>query len=208
MELSYSNSEKNSIKKFIEKHFGKIIMTYGEIVKETGMEIVLADKTEDMPFYKLLTVGMGSREMNIPPEYKKYVPSRIELCFYLHESWQIDKLSNEMKYAWPVEILKKLSVFPFENNTFLAHEHTLNNNSHLCDYVDYTAMLMLSAISSRDFIPSYHLGLTKKVSFISIYPIYNDEYIFKRENSSIDLINIIDDEDFPVVKQTRENYGK
>ncbi len=203
----YSNAESKKIEEFLCENFGKIKTFFGDLSDESGLKIAVSEPTDDMPYYKVFSVGMGANAMNVPKQYQKIAPDRIELGFYLDKSWDVEKMATQMEFGWPIEILKKLSKYPFKTNSWLAHEHTLNNQNPLCDYVDYTAMLLLSAISSKDFIPKCSIGIGKKVGFVIIYPIFKEEYEFKVKNSSLDLINIIDDVDFPVVKQTRENYG-
>lgn len=202
----YNNCEKKTIEKFIKKNFGKIKTIIKEAIEITGIDIALVSPTKDMPYYKLVTIGMGDYSMNLPHENQDRISDRTELCFYLHESWKVDEIAKTMKYGWPVEVLKKLASYPKNTNTWIAHGHSFNNNSRLCDFVNYTGILILSAISSSSFIPKCKISDKKEVGFLLCYPIYKEELDFKNNNSALDLINIIDDSDFPVVKNERFNY--
>ena len=202
----YDKSEKKKLEKLITKYFGKIKTTIKEAVEISGIEIALVSPTKNMPYYKLVTMGMGDKKMNVPTDFQGKAPERVELCFYFHETWDIGEIDKSMKYGWPVEVLQKLSAYPEKSGSWLAHGHTLNNNSPICDFVDYTAFLLLSAITASEFVPNCMVSPDKEVSFLLCYPIFTEELEFKNKNSALDLINRIDDADFPVVKNRRINY--
>ena len=98
----YDKSEKKKLEKLITKYFGKIKTTIKEAVEISGIEIALVSPTKSMPYYKLVTMGMGDKKMNVPTDFQGKAPERVELCFYLHETWDIGKIDKSMKYGWPV----------------------------------------------------------------------------------------------------------
>lgn len=199
--ITYSEKEKDTLEKFITDKIGKFDKVFHEDDSEyVHTDIAVIPPDEEMPYYKLVTMGMGARSMNSP----KKCADRIELMMFLSPDWNLE--TDSMEWMWPIELLRKLSKVPFSANTYFGNGHTLNNGGPICDYTDYSAMLFLRGISKGEFLPPLKFSLLKKAEFLVVYPVYAEEYAQKVDNA-YDLLPIIDDEDLPVTKVNRENYG-
>lgn len=199
--IVYSEKERNDLEKFIEEKIGHIEKVFHEKYSEyVHTDIAVISPDEETPYYKLVTMGMGARTMNAP----KKCNDRIELLMFLEADWNLE--TDGMEGLWPIELLRKLSKIPFSANTYFGDGHSLNNRGPICDYTDYSAMIFLKGISKSEFLPPVKFSFFKKAEFLVVYPIYAEEYE-KKTNDVYDLLDVIKDEDFPLTKINRKNYG-
>ena len=101
----YTENDKNEIILDIESQFGSCMTILHEIVSDDiHIDIAVIPPTKEMDFYKLFTIGMGSREMNTPKKLKQQKLQRAELAMFISNDWNIN--TDDVKYHWTIDLLK------------------------------------------------------------------------------------------------------
>jgi hypothetical protein len=96
----------------LEENLGPTVQVFRELIP-TGarVDVHLMGPTEELPFYKLVTVGMSQVEMPAPEEFAEY--SRAELIMGLPEGWPVTaEAFSEDAHGWPVRALRQLARIP------------------------------------------------------------------------------------------------
>jgi len=176
----------------IEKHIGNIEMVYHEIVSDTvHIDVHHVAPTKERPFHTLITSGMSDLPMVVPTEYE--APKHLELMATLPEHWKVDQESfqNEEWY-WPVRQLKIFARFPHKHDTWLGFGHTMPNGDPAEPYAPNTrlngAILLPSILVPEEFWV-LNIGNNKKINFLSIVPLYEEEMNLKLRKGSDELLD-------------------
>lgn len=206
----YSEEELDQYDQYIMEQFGEYKEVFHEIVSpDIHLDIIIIPPTEDNNYYKLITMGMGAYKMNVPPELKQYELERAELVLYLPPTWNI-KSDKEEDY-WPIRQLKVLARLPIQCNTWLGYGHTVSSDAENSAYADNTkfcSMMLLSAVNKNYEKLDLRINTIGKINFYQLFPLYEEELEYKRNNDANALLDLFDDDDImPVVNINRKNYG-
>lgn len=207
----YSEADLDQYEKFIEENFGKFETVLHEIVSpDIHVDIIIVPPTPEHNFYKLITMGMGAYEMNIPRGLKQYELERAELVLYLPPTWDVNS-SKEEDY-WPIGYLKMLARMPLNYNTWLGVGHSIGSgaeNEPFADNTEFCAIMLLKAWNLEMEELDLQLSDSGKINFYQFFPLYKEELEFKQENDAETLLELFDDEDvIPVLNNGRKNYCK
>lgn len=207
----YMEEELNEYETFIQENFGEFEQVFHEIVSpDIHLDVIIVPPTEEAPFYKLITMGMGAFAMNVPANLKEYELEHAELILYLPKDWNIQ--SPDEKDYWPLRYLKILGRLPIENNTWLGFGHTLHGDAEQRPFAENTGLnsiLLLNGTNLKYEKLNLHLSSGKKINFYQIFPLYQEELEYKMQHSVGELLELFDDDDvMPVLKINRKNYGK
>lgn len=205
----YTNSELKKYESFIEKEYGDFDEVLHEIVSpDIHLDIAIVPPTDGQPYYKLITMGAGAYKMNVPRELKSYKLEHAEYAIFLPKEWDIK--SDREEYYWAVRQLKNIARLPIETDSWLAYGHTVTANedfSPVASNTGFNSFVLINSINKNNrTVPPLKLGLTKKINFYQVFPLYNEEVNYKIENSLEKLIARFSDKDFdPVVNINRKN---
>lgn len=207
----YSEIELNEYECFIKENFGEYNRVIHEIVSpDIHLDIIPVPPTEEDPYYKLITMGMGAFSMNVPEDFKEYELEHAELVLYLPKYWNIE--SAEEKYYWPIRYLKILGRLPIENDTWLGFGHTVHGNAEKEPFAENTAfnsILLLNACNLLYENLDLRLSSGKKINFYQLFPLYQEELEYKMEHSLDELLDLFSEDDLlPVLNIRRRNYCK
>ena len=207
----YSETELDEYEAFITKNFGSYEEVFHEIVSpDIHLDIIVVPPTEENPFYKLVTMGVGAYKMHVPEELKQYELEHMELVMYLPKEWNVK--SSEEKDYWPIRYMKILGRLPITQKTWLGVHHTVQANAEESPFAENTnlnnILLMPGMNLKYDFL-DLRLSSGKKINFYQMFPIYQEELEYKNQYSVNELIELFEDEDIiPVLNLSRRNYGK
>lgn len=207
----YTEKELNEYECFIQENFGEYKEVFHEIVSpDIHLDIIIVPPTDEDPYYKLITMGMGAYAMNIPEELKENDLEHAELVLYLPKSWNIK--SEDEKDYWPIRYLKILARLPIDMDTWLGYGHTIHGNEDMEPFAENTELNSFVLVKALNLLYE-DLDLTlssgKKINFYQLFPLYQEELDYKMENSLNELMNLFDDEDLlPVLNIRRKNYCK
>lgn len=205
----YSEQELNEYECYIQDNFGPYKEVFHEIVSpDIHLDIIIVPPTDEDPYYKLITMGMGAFSMNVPKDLQEYELEHAELVLYLPKQWEI-KSSAEKDY-WPIRYLKILARLPIECDTWLGFGHTVHGNEEQEPFAENTAfnsILLLNACNLLYEKLDLRLSSGKKINFYQLFPLYQEELEYKMEHSLDELLDLFSDDDLlPVLNIRRQNY--
>lgn len=196
----YTEAEVDICEAYIEKCYGKIETYFHEIVSpDIHLDIALIPPSEEMPVYKLVTVGMGAYSMNVPKELRNSGIDRAELVIFLPPDWNV-KSSDENDY-WPIRNMKILGRYPLHNDTWLGVGHTIisQDGKPYAENTKLNGTLLLTACDMDSNPMKITLPGGKQVCFLQIIPLYQEEMDFKLTNSANALLELFDQNQIDIV---------
>ena len=157
-------------------HFGPVRnLGLEEILPVTGIRInVIQARTEDDPLI-LFTTGMSDRAQSVPrgQEFYRYT----ELFIRLPAKWCLDGdcLATPENF-WPIEWLKRVAIYPLEENTWLGGQFSIISNGEppqpLAPSTRFTCMLLLCETEELNPVRCRD---GRKVLLYSLFPLYTEE---------------------------------
>ena len=195
-ELAAGDSENiEAISDHIEKHIGPVGSVFHETISDlVHIDIHIVEPTEERNCYTLITSGMSDLPMTTPEELQACAYSELMIC--LPPDWPMgeEEWRNEDNY-WPVRLLKMLTRFPHEYQTWLWSMHTIPNGNPAVPYASNTelvgTMLMPPLTASEDFY-TLQINDEKIIHFHCLIPLYQDELDLKLKKGSAALFNGFD----------------
>lgn len=207
----YTEKEIDEYECYIQENFGEYKEVLHEIISpDIHLDIIVVPPTDEDPYYKLITMGVGAYAMNIPENLRGEELEHMELVLYLPKTWDI-KSSDEKDY-WPIRYLKILGRLPINMDTWLGFGHTIHGNEDMTPFAENTELnsfVLLTACNLMYERLDLRLSSGKKINFYQMFPLYQEELDYKLENGLDALLDLFDDEDIlPVLNIKRHNYCK
>ena len=208
---AYSEKEMQEFECYIKENFGEFKEVFHEIFSpDVHLDLVIVPPTDDDPYYKMVTMGMGAYAMNVPKDLKEYDLEHAEMVFYLPKNWSIK--SQDEKDYWPLRYMKILGRLPLGMDTWLGYGHTIHGNEDMSPFAENTELnsfVLLSACNLMYEPLDLTLSSGKKINFYQMFPLYQEELDYKLENGLDALLDLFDEEDMlPVLNIKRRNYCK
>jgi hypothetical protein len=169
------------------------------------LDIYWIKPSENINYNLLVTNGISSLPFDTPD---KSLSKYIELCILLPPNWISDENDwTPPEKNWPVTLLPKIGRYPFQNNTWLGFGHTIETGNPLPGTNFEGIMLLNSVTLNNEFLNiSYGDNIIK---ILTIFPLYLDELNFARNNSSAELLELIDKENInDIINIYRKNVCK
>ena len=174
--VMYTQAQMEQIQKFIHETFGgdENSVIAHEITSEYVHTdtAVIADDGKERVF---VTFGMGAREMNAPH------PELAHTELVLSASASFDPQSKEAMTL--IAELVALSKFPFREDTWLGHGHTINASDAFQETFGFEA---LTFCHTGEFAQVEGIG---KVGFLAVVPIYAEEREWFMQTNSAECID-------------------
>ena len=184
----YTQEETEALENYIENVLGPIKSVLHEIVSpDIHLDIAVIPPTETLPFVKLVTMGMGAREMTVPASLRGQDLERVELVQFLPSNWNIE--SKEEQCYWPIRNMKFLGRFPFEGKTWLSCGHTIatRQGEPFAPDTKLNGSILLNIMLGTD-VMKVRLPSGKLINFHTIVPLYPEEMEFKLSHSTEELL--------------------
>jgi hypothetical protein len=178
----------------IEKYFGKastVLHEFASVGVHIDVEIV--EPTEDKNFFTLITVGMGTYRMNVPPEYNEEQIDRAELLICLPPDWEIK--STETKDRWPSDLLRFLARLPLEENSWLGFGHTVPNGEPYAENTKLSSCVLLGVQEAPPEAEVCTLSNGERIVFYQVIPLYNEEMEYKLKHGTDAMLENMGDVD-------------
>jgi hypothetical protein len=193
------------IRSHVERHIGRIDRVFAGDPVQGAADVVHVRPVNSRPYHTLVTAGMSSVAMPVPPEVT--APHRLELMITLPEGWNPSDESS----LWPIRLLQLLSRQPGERGSWLGWGHTVRNgdppqplapNSELCGVIIAPSLLVPVAF--------YELDIQgERVAFYSAIPLYREELeLHAREGMAALLERLLHKDINDVVYLKRKNVAK
>jgi hypothetical protein len=194
----------------VERHIGHIdrIVCSARAADPAKVEVHHVAPIDSRPYHTLITVGMSSALMAVPPGTD--APRRIELMMTLPEQWNLD-VAPDAQSLWPARLLQSLSRVPREHHSWLGWGHTVPNgdppqplatDTQLCAVIIAPSLLVPLAF--------YELNLHgERVAFYSAIPLYKEELeLQQRQGMAALLARLLQKDINDVVDPRRRNVAK
>jgi len=175
----YAPEERETVEHYIRDAFGPIAQIFHEPpMHDIQLDIAVAAPTERENFYKLVTVGMGARRMDVPPELAESNRSYAELAIFLPPEWNL--LGDNETDTWPFTWLKKIARMPITDCDWVGQGFLFSTDRPLDTDGNFTALLLAAASvregsGDRLLMPGGHI-----VNFYQLYPIRSEEEAYVR----------------------------
>lgn len=203
----YEEAEVDQLERYIERAFGSFEQMFHEIISpDIHVDIAVIAPTDDQPFYKLVTMGMGAHKMNTPPELDEYKLQHAELVVHLPADWKLQS-EAEADY-WPLRWLKIIARLPGEHNTWVGFGHTIASGEPIAN-TGFGCMGLITACDKSGESAKLTMDTGKTLQFYQLLPLYPEEMEYKMEKGAIEqLIELFDDSVSTVVQVGRKNFCK
>ena len=210
-EFVYDLDQLGEFEKYIEETFGDFDVVYQDMEgTDINVDIIVVPPDEQENYYKLITMGAGAYEMDIPEEIQHYELSRAEYIIYLPPQWELDYESEEA--YWPIRMLKDVARLPINGQTWLADGHTVYHSDDKEPFANNTNLnsVVLLRRCDYDFTPlHFRFSNGEKINFYQLFPLYQEELDYKWDNGLEAMMDLFDDvRDFPLIHPNRLNRGK
>ena len=205
--LTYSDREKQKIKKHIRKKFGRILGIMKEIVSsDICTDIYVVAPTNERKYFLYVTSGMGAYKMNVDGALWP-VADRTELVMSIPLSWDMNSEHNS--FVWPARFMKKAARFPVVTGAYLAPRHTITNGGKPFDSsTEMNSVLISSPLMLDKKSATCNLGRGKKVQFLQMIPIYKEELTAIKKKGAGDFLVRMGPELLKPLNPIRENLYK
>jgi hypothetical protein len=138
---------------------------------------------------------MSEQAMSVPEENEEY--QFAELFIQLPEKWPLTKQAmKDPNYAWPLDWLRSIAQYPFENDTWLGAPATIIANGdppeRLAPKIKFTSLLLLAEHELRS-------RTGRKINLYRISPLYSEERELEMKKGIGALLQAFDRKDIPFV---------
>ncbi len=182
-ELAIGDSENiEKISDHIERYVGRPATVFHEIISDlVHIDVHIVEPSAARPCYTLVTSGMSDIAMKSPDGYPHFKYSELLIC--LPPNWEMsqDSWKAEENY-WPIRMLKYLSRFPHEYQTWLWVMHTIPNGNPPEPFARNTAMsgvILLPPITIANAFHELEIDENKTIHFHAVIPLHADEMELK-----------------------------
>ena len=206
----YSEKEMDKVSNYIEQQYGKYdLVGHEKVSTDIHCDIVIVPPTEEQPYYKLVTMGAGAYQMNVPKKMRPYVCDRAEYVVFLPKDWNLESAKEE--YYWPIRMLKTIARLPISTNDWLCDSHDVqlaSDGATLAENTGFNSCVLMPSVGiDGQEVKPLKLGLfDKKVAFYQLYPLYPEELQFKLEHSFDELMERLDADDNMIIDIRRKNH--
>ena len=179
----------------VEMYFGPVepLAWVPIIPDETHVALRTANNGET---FCVFTEGISAQPMNVPPGEENF--RFAELVMYLFEWPQEREKWRQPEYLWPVNWMRRIANYPFENNTWLGGMQTIIANNEppepLGPGTEMTCWLLLGEKSPME---RFEMPDGKSVMFYTMIPIHTAERDFEREHGMVALLEKFAEVDMP-----------
>lgn len=185
----YEEEELREYEAYVEKSLGSFETVFHEIVSpDIHLDVILIPPTEDAPYIKLVTMGAGAYEMNLPEGMRGYGLERAEYVIFLPADWDLH--SSDEKDYWPMRSLKNAGRLALYADTWLGYGHTIQADAEGSPYAENTgfnSIMLVTALDQDGERMLVKLSSGHTICFYQLIPLYPEELAFKKENGADDL---------------------
>lgn len=184
----YSAEERAAVEAYIHNAFGPIAQVFHEPpAHDVQLDIAVIPPSEDGDFYKLVTIGMGARRMDVPAELVDQNRAFAELVIFLPPDWNL--LGSEESDIWPFHWLKKIARAPLNEVDWVGAGHLLPTDGPVTPGCDFYGILLTWAAARPEAANQLLLSSGKLINFYQLCPVDRNEMAYWRERGAQRLWN-------------------
>jgi len=172
----------DAIDDHIQKHVGDIAIVFHEKVSaDIHVHLFHVAPSRQRPFHTLITCGMSEKAMTIPEGWED--GRFAELMIRLPESWPVNMTAfNNEEYFWPVRLLKALTRYPHENDTWLFAGHSVRCSKPPRPFAPSTKMTLVLVCYPRTISEDatiIHASDDRQIWLWAAIPLFKEEWELK-----------------------------
>lgn len=200
----YTEEEMETVERHISNYFGSYEHVFHELISpDIHVDICIIPPTPSQDYYKLVTLGMGAHQMNVPLELEEKKLERAELMICLPPDWEIQ--NSDEKWYWPLRWLKILARLPGEQDTWLGWGHTVPNGGPFAENTQLSGIMLLNPGAFPPEASCCVLPNGDEINFYQVIPLYEEEMQFKIKHSADELLKEFTGEQLEYVHLNRPN---
>lgn len=200
----YEAAEVEALEAHIQKYYGHFEGVFHELVSpDIHVDIAIIKPTEERPYWVLVTMGMGAKPMQTPPELDEYQLQRAELMLTLPPEWEME--NNDEKWYWPLRWLKILARLPGEYDTWIGWGHTIPAGAPLAENTELSGVVLVSPGAFETDAYVCELPGGDIINFYQVLPLYSEEMDYKLAHGAEGLLELMDDDMLEYIQINRRN---
>lgn len=206
----YCKDDLEALEAYIEQQYGEIETVFHELKSpDIHLDIYVVKPTEEAPYYKLISLGVGAYQMHVPQNLQSLGMDRAELVVFLPANWNI-KSAKEVDY-WPIRMMKQVGRLPIMCKTWIGEGHSISSEDGepYAENTKLNSCFLLCADDNQGADQSILLPSGKKVRFYQIISVYQEEMDYKLELGVGALLQRLDENGIDmVIDPKRKNVCK
>ena len=174
----YDDGDHGKMSRYITRNFGKTDFVFFErMYRYVLVDVNCIPGEGERKHYTFVTNGMGSEEMFVDDPER----SRVELALYLSNAPEKEKIKAYSSF------LINCTKIPFEDETFFAEGHTMEENEYnketLFPYYDGFVFRQARTRKGRADAKVNLPFLNATVRFLDLIPVYREEFTLIHKDS-------------------------
>ena len=194
----YEDAEIEELDRYIADRFGDYKNVFHEIASpDIHLDVCILEPAEEEPCYRLVTMGAGAYQMQVPEKWQDYQIDRAEYVIRLPRDWKLDS-SLEEDY-WPIKALKDTARLPIWSHTWLSYGHTIQADEDGAPYAGNTRFnsIVLRLAGNGREESRLEMSSGKVINFYEIIALYPEELKYKMENGADALFEAMEEKAIP-----------
>lgn len=203
----YSADEMEQLEAYIEQSFGEISYIFHEKESEdVHFDIAVIEPTNNDDYYKLVSMGGGSYQMNVPSVFSEGELDRAELVMLLPKDSEFNK--NDPASLWPIQKMLDILKTPIREQTWIGYGHTFGDGTPLTEGTDMKTIGLVTACN-KDFDVMRWKAYDKIINFYQLISMYDEELRIKQKKGMEEFMKQLHEEDYPpMLNIKRQNRCK
>ena len=206
----YTKNDVEALEAYITQQYGEIETVFHELKSpDIHLDIYVIKPTQQENYYKLVTIGVGAYQMQVPQELRNLGMDRAELVVFLPADWNV-KGTQEVDY-WPIRMMKTVGRLPILCKTWIGEGHSFasEDGNPYAENTMQNSCFLLCAMSGAGEHQSLLLPSGKKVRFYQVIPTYQEEMEYKLKNGCQALVEkLIENGIDMIINPQRKNVCK
>ena len=192
--IQYSQDDRELIEAFIEYSFGEIsYIIHEQNFEDIQFDFAVIEPTEHEDYYKIVSIGGGAYEMDVPSAFPKGELERAELVMLLpKDSFDI----NDRGSLWSICRMLVILQMPLHRDSWIGFGHTFSDGTPLIEGTEMKTICLVTACDRHSDVMRLETG-DKIVNFYQMIPMYDEEVRFKQRTDMCEFLNQLHEEDFP-----------
>ena len=171
----------------IKQHFGE----GKRLCTLFGVEVIHIPPTDEHPYNKLISCGLGAKLLNVPKGFDKKQNAHLELCLFLPKDYQF---TQDKDKDWPVYLLLQMIRHVIGSLNFIGFGYYIKEEPSLAPSTVYNGV-MLTALGTYDG-ESQQVSLAdgSMVRFYQLVPLQPMETLYRQHHTAIELLRLFERE--------------
>ena len=156
-------------------------------VSEGEMPLLIIDLELKSPVTVIVTNGLSKYKMPVPEKFEGREYNELYFCLPNYWEWE-DTENPQMNWVFPW--IQRLAKFVVEKETWFGHGHTMpcgKEMESLSNTMKENHFLLSDPILLEEELAPVKLD-DKTVHFLSIIPVYKDEFEYKQSRGTFKLL--------------------